>query len=123
MIGFRATDDGDACMDTPDAVVVVDGHSSEREPTLAEQGAVFVAMAKELRELGCVEVRAGDFRAVWPAHAVSPVKLQAEAVLRAAKQKPKEEPMPEKVLDTDTPDDAHRRADYIRIQKAIGGGT
>lgn len=119
MIGFRASDEDD---DTPGQVV--DGVASEREPSLAKQGAAFVAMAKELRELGCVEVRAGDFRAVWPAQAASPVvKLQADAVMRAAKPKPKEEPMPEKVLETDTPDDAHRRAEYIRIQRAIGGGA
>lgn len=116
-LGFRATDD-----DSEPTPEVRDGVASEREPTLAEDGAAFVDVCKQLRELGCVEVRAGSFRAVWPVQPVSPVvKLPAEAVLRAAKPKPKEDPLPEKVLDTDTPDDAHRRAEYQRIQRAIGG--
>lgn len=66
-LGFRANDDDE---DTPEQVV--DGVASEREPTLEEQGAAFVAVAKQLRELGCVEVRAGDWRAVWPVHAHQP---------------------------------------------------
>lgn len=116
-MGFRATDEDEDTLET-----VVDGVASEREPTLAEQGAAFVDLAKQLRDLGCVEVRAGDFRAVWPAQSAPVVKLPAETVLRQAKPKPKEEPLPEKVLDTDTPDDLHRRAEYMRIQRAMGGG-
>ena len=116
MIGFRATDEDED--DAPGQVV--DGHSCEHDPSPAELNAAFVSLCKELREMGCVEVRAGDFRAVWPAQPVAPAKLVQAA---REKQKPKDEPLPEKVLDTDTPDDAHRRAEYIRIQKAIGGGA
>lgn len=117
-LGFRATDDDE---DTPEQVV--DGVVSTREPTLAEDCAAFVGMCRDLRELGCNEVRAGSFRAVWPVQPVAPVvKLPAEAVVRAAKPKPKEEPLPEKVLDTDTADDLHRRARYLEVQRAIGGG-
>jgi hypothetical protein len=116
-MGFRATDEDD---DTPGQVV--DGVASTREPSPAELNEAFVDLCSSLRSMGCCEVRAGEFRAVWPVQPASPVvKLPAEAVLRAAKPKPKEEPLPEKVLDTDTPDDAHRRAEYQRIQRAIGG--
>lgn len=61
MIGYRATDE-----DEDTSHEVVDGVASTREPTLAEQGAAFVDVCRQLRELGVVEVRAGDFRAVWP---------------------------------------------------------
>lgn len=82
----------------------------------------FVNLCAQLREMGACDVSADGYRAVWPAQAAPVVKLPAEAVLRQAKQKPKEEPLPEKVLDTDTPDDLHRRAEYMRIQRAMGGG-
>lgn len=84
----------------------------------------FVNLCAQLREMGACDVSADGYRAVWPVQPVSPVvKIAAEAVARAAKQKPKEEPLPERVLDTDTPDDLHRRAQYMEIQRAIGGGT
>lgn len=116
MMGFRATDDDDEPV--PE---VRDGVASERELSPAEHVELFVGLCERLRAMGAVEVRAEQFRAVWPVQAAPVVKLPAEAVLRQAKPKPKEEPLPEKVLDTDTPDDAHRRAEYMRIQRAIGG--
>lgn len=115
-MGFRATDEDE---DTPETVV--DGVASERDLSPAEHVDLFVGLCERLRAMGAIEVRAEQFRAVWPAQSAPVVKLPADAVLRQAKPKPKEDPMPEKVLDTDTPDDAHRRAEYMRIQRAIGG--
>lgn len=61
MIGFRATDSDE---DAPGEVV--DGVASTRELSPAEHCDLFVDLCKRLRELGAIEVRAAEYRAVWP---------------------------------------------------------
>ena len=120
MIGFRA-EDGDEVEAAPE---VVDGHASERNLSPSEHCDLFVLLCERLRAMGAVEVRAEQFRASFAAPAAVG-KLDAAPVLAKLREqrKPKqEEPPPERVLDTDTPDDVARRQRYIEVQRAIGGG-
>lgn len=113
MIGFRATDEDDD-EPTPE---VRDGVASERELSPAEHVELFVGLCERLRGMGAIEVRANEYRAVWPAPA------QQLSVVPVVREKPKPErpAEPERLLPTDTPEDIARRERYAEIRKAATG--
>jgi hypothetical protein len=119
-LGFRATDD-----DSDDAPSEVrDGVASEREPGLREQSTVFLDLCRELREMGVSEVRAGDFRAVWPTQP----SAAGLSVVRVPLTKPTEPKPPEPTYEAyegerPTPETQRARADRERIRKLVGGET
>jgi hypothetical protein len=119
-LGFRATDD-----DSDDAPSEVrDGVASERELSPAEHCDLFVGLCERLRAMGAVEVRANEYRAVWPTQPAS----SGLNVVRVPLTKPTEAKPPEPTYEAyegerPTPETQRARADRERIRKLVGGET
>ena len=77
----------------------------------------FIDLCRSLRELGAVDVHAGDFRATWP-----PPKQELSMVpVVREKPKPERPAEPERLLPTDTPEDIARRERHAEIRRAVTG--